>query len=237
MLPSGTKTFYLHHRTLAGRQFKIKLGRFEADLTAEQARGEAKRIRAAVALGQDPAAERRTARRQESERQAAATVEGLWQAFQEAHRGAWRPTTATSYEGWWRVHARPVLGRLKAHEVEGRDVRRMYAGIVKRAPATADQALRLTSSMYSWAVAQDDFPLITVNPCRAARRPQRQGPGAQKREREPEEGELERLVRAIEGDDPIKMFFMALLLTGAGNRSCSRRCGATSASRASARSG
>ena len=111
VLPSGLKTFYLHGRTRDGRQFRVKLGRFGTDLTAERARTEAKRIRAAVALGQDPAAELRAKRQKHKERQAAPTVAELWDAFYAARKDAWSPNTAESYRIWFARHVEPILGR------------------------------------------------------------------------------------------------------------------------------
>ena len=67
--------------------------------------------------------------------------------------------------------------------------------------------------MFGWAVGSDDYPLITSNPCAGAI--SEKGPGANKREREPEGDELERMVRALERDDLTGAFFLLLLLTGA----------------------
>jgi integrase len=215
VMPTGRKTFYLHRRTRDGRQFKLKLGRFGVELTAEQARAEAKRICAAVALGQDPAAERRAARQRRKARQASPSVSDLWAAFWEAHRDAWRPNTARAYGSWFSTHIEPALGKLKAHEIQPGDVRRLYAGIVKRSPATAQQVLRVTSSMFAWAVAQDDLPLITVNPCAGAIANGSRGPGAAKRERYPVGDELARLVAALVARDDLPgRFFLLLLLCG-----------------------
>ena len=140
-LPSGTRTFYLHGRTRSGRQYRIKIGRFGSELTAEQARAEARRLRAAIALGQDPAAERRTARQKSKERHAAPTVAELWNAFYAARKETWSPNTAEAYGTWFNRHVAPILGRLKAHEVQPGDIRRMYRSIARL--ATQGQALRL----------------------------------------------------------------------------------------------
>jgi integrase len=214
--PRGTRTFYIHGRNRDGRQFRFKIGRFATELTAEQARAEAVRIRAAVALGRDPAGERRTRRRERKARQASPSVSDLWRAFSEAHRDAWRPSTGRSYGSWFATHIEPALGRLKAHEIQPTDIRRMYAGIVKRNPATAHQVLRTLSSLFGWAVASDDYPLLTVNPATGAIANGARGPGAQKRERYPLSGELERLVAALVARDDLPgRFFLLLLLCGA----------------------
>jgi integrase len=217
VLPSGTKTFYLHRRTRPGRQFKVKLGRFGVELTAEQARTEAKRICAQVALGQDPAAELRAARRRRKEQaEAPTTVAELWEACQEAHRTTWSANTARAYRSWFNTSVAPELGKLKAHEVQSSDVRRMHGKVLRRSPSTATQVLRLTSSMYAWAVASDDHPMIMVNPCTGALDRNNRGPGASRRERYPVGDELERLVAALVArDDLLGRYFLLLLLTGA----------------------
>jgi integrase len=215
VMPSGRRTFYLHGRTRAGRQFRYKLGRFGTDLSAEQARAEARRIRAAVALGQDPAAERRAARQSQRQRQAAPTVAELAEAWQEAHRAAWRPGTANAYQTWLRVHALPMLGKLKAHEVEPGHIRRLYGVLARQIPTTATQVRATVSSLYGWAVASDDYPQITSNPCVGAIDRNDKAPGS-KRERFPCNGELERLVAALVAKDDLhSKFFLLLLLTGA----------------------
>jgi integrase len=220
VMPTGRKVFYLHRRTRDGTQFKLKLGQFGVELSAEQARTEARRICAAVAIGQDPAAERRAARQKRKERQAAPTVAQMWEACLRASttrpKSPWSASTARLYEGWMRCHVLPDLGAKKANEVEAVDVRKMYRGIVQKAPPTADQALRTLSSVYSWAIAQDDFPQVTKNPCKAALDRNSKGPGAQARDREPEGDELERVVRALEDrGDLIGVFFLLLVMTGA----------------------
>jgi integrase len=213
--PGGARTFYLHGRDRTGAQFKYKLGRFGDELSAELARAEAKRLRGLVALGRNPAKERREARQQHRQRQAAPTVAGLWTACQAAHKATWRPATAAAYAGWLKCHVLPVLGALKAHEVQPADIRRLYRSIVGRAPATADQVLRVTSSMYSWAVAQDDLPLITSNPCAGALDRSARGPGANRRVRPPVNDELERLVGALRTRDDLPgRFFLVALATG-----------------------
>ena len=213
ILPSGLRTFYLHCRTRDGRQFRMKIGRFHTELTADQARVEARRLRAAIALGRDPAAELQERRQKRKARQAAPTVAELFDAFYAARRDAWRANTAAAYRGWFGKHVAPVLGRHKAHEVTPSDVRRLYRAITR--PATQQQVFRTVSAIFSWAVAQDDYPLITVNPCLGAIGPDIKGKGANRREREPEGDELARLVGAIEArGDQVSKFFMLLLLTG-----------------------
>jgi integrase len=213
--PGGARTFYLHGRDRAGAQYKVKIGRFGDELSAEQARAEAKRLRGLVAIGRNPAAERREARRAQRLRQAAPSTSELWSACLEAHRGVWAASTVASYAGWMKCHVLPALGKRKAHEVEPADVRRLYRSIVEHKPATADQVLRATSRIFSWAVGSDDYPLITVNPCAGALDRSSRGPGANKRVRYPVNDELPRLVDTLRArGDLLAKFFLLALLTG-----------------------
>jgi integrase len=192
----------------------MKLGRFGSELTAEQARTEAKRVRAQVALDRDPAAERRAARRRQRQRQEAPTVAELAGLWQEDRKVKWRPTTARAYRMWIKVHVVPAIGKTKAHEVEPTDVRRLYRSIVAHAPTTANQVLRALSSMYSWGVAHDDLPMIVANPCIAALDRSSKAP-EERRERYPANGELGRLVAVLaDRDDLPAKFFGLMLLTG-----------------------
>jgi integrase len=53
----GGTTFYFRYRNMRGRSREVKLGRF-GDVTVEEARGQAEKLRASVSLGADPVAER-----------------------------------------------------------------------------------------------------------------------------------------------------------------------------------
>lgn len=60
--PSGTKTFILKKRTVAGHQIKLTIGRF-GELTVDQARKRALELAADIVKGQNPADKRRESRR------------------------------------------------------------------------------------------------------------------------------------------------------------------------------
>jgi integrase len=218
VLPSGTMTYYYHGRTRSSRQFSYKIGR-TTEISADKARAMAERVRAQVALDQDPAAERKAARQREPEakrvRAATISVNRMAELWQQANAKRWAASTAISYRSWLDTHVLPALGRMSAHEVQPADIRRMYRAILAKRPATADQALRTTSAMYAWGVGQDDLPLITTNPCAGALARSDRGPGANQRVREPEGDELDRLKVALEDrGDMLGVFFLLLLLTG-----------------------
>jgi integrase len=217
-MPGGARTFMLQRTTRSGREIKFKIGR-TTELSAEQARAEAKRLNAAIALGLDPAAERKAARLRQKQRHAAPTVADLWKeclaACTSRPKKPWSVSTARLYGGWFENYILPSMGKVKVHEVQSSDIRKLYRGIVERLPATADQVLRAISSMYGWAVASDDYPLITVNPCVGALDHASKGPGARKRVREPRNGELGRFIGALATrDDLPSLFFSAQLLSG-----------------------
>ena len=62
VLPSGTKTFVAFCRNEAGEKRLISIGRF-GELTPDEARQQARKILADAVRGEDPAQERKRARR------------------------------------------------------------------------------------------------------------------------------------------------------------------------------
>src|SRR5262249_18362692 len=63
--PNATKSYVLQYRNATGRSRRVTIGAHGV-LTAEGARAEALKLRAAIAAGADPAAERIEARRGET---------------------------------------------------------------------------------------------------------------------------------------------------------------------------
>ena len=97
VLPSGCRTYVLQRRTKSGRSIRLKIGRV-GDLTADQARDEARRLIARITIGEDPAEARRKARLEERQRRLAPTVAHLadeWLRHGQTRRGErWRDASA-----------------------------------------------------------------------------------------------------------------------------------------------
>jgi integrase len=188
----------------------LKLGRTD-ELTAEQARDEARRLIAELALGGDPAADRKRAREAERQRRLAPTVADLLAAWTADRRRSWRPTSEQEIARQV-LHIRRRLGARKAGGVGQQVLRDLHAEISRTAPVMANRVLSTIGSAYSWALSRPaEWPSITANPTTgiAMNREDR-------RERYPVNGELQRLVTALhERQDLAAKFYLFLLLTGA----------------------
>jgi integrase len=155
----GTRSFGLVYTTRAGRLRRCTLGPL-GPLTLSQARAQAKRLRGAVAQGEDPQADRTNARRQLL---TSATVAKLVDAFLSSKDAmAWRPKTRQEFERILRVEVVPVLGHLNAKEVSRGHVRALLDRVADRAPVMANRVFEVTRRLYTWAIGKD---LVETSPC------------------------------------------------------------------------
>jgi integrase len=212
LLPSGCRTYILQRRTKAGRSIRLKIGRV-GDLTADQARDEAKRLISRITLGEDPAEQRRKARVEERRRRLAPTVADLAEAWlrngETAKRRPWRHSSREAYERALKKHVLPRIGTMKVESVERRHVRAVVEPLASK-PITANRTLAATRAMFGFAVKSDDWA-ITVNPAGNIGMHHEE-----KRERYPQNGELDRLVTALHArGDRCGQFYLMLLLSGA----------------------
>jgi len=159
--PTGTKTYIVRYRPKglgrSGSRRFCKIGR-HGDLTADQARNEAKTILAEVARGQDPAAASAIKRRAHENQQRALTNEQLCSLFLRDHAQALRKArTAKNYEILIRRHIQPCLGKTPAAEVTRTAVAALHLSM-RENPANANRTLALISSVYSFASKRDLVP-------------------------------------------------------------------------------
>ena len=209
LLPSGRRTYILQRRTRAGRSIRVKIAR-TSDLTAEQARDQARRLIAQIVTGGDPAAERRAQREAERQRRLAPTIADLAEAWRADRRPHWRQRTAAEAERQLAREILPTLGKLKLEDLKPRHVREVHTRVGATAPAMANRVVSMLRAMLGWAVRRDDWQLdhnaaagIEMN-------------REERRERYPQSGELERLLTVLhDRDDLPGKFYLLLLLTGA----------------------
>ena len=142
--PSGTKSFLVQYRNLAGKSKRVTLGQY-GPLTAEQARKAAKRELARVALGNDLRAER-------DELRAAWTVRALCEEYlREAEAGnvitrRGKPKTASTlsiHRGRIERHILPLLGKKLARDLTTADVRGLLAAVRAGKTATVERTEKL----------------------------------------------------------------------------------------------
>ena len=144
--PNGAKSYIATYRAGSGRKApvrKLTIGTV-GKLTPDQARAEARKALAAVAMGKDPAAEKGTRRR-------AMTIAELGQAFLEGHvRPKRKASTAYIYEHALKAHIAPHLGNVRIDQLTRTMVARLHIDL-RRTPSMANYALAVVASMYSFA--------------------------------------------------------------------------------------
>jgi integrase len=148
VLPSGVKRWCVEYRPGSGGRRVAKrrmvLGSTTA-LTAEEARNSARKILAAVSLGEDPAAVRRDAREMPIFREFANRY------LDEEAKAKLKPRTVANYRIYLLKHACPSLGSLKIDRVEMADVARLHRRIGQTKPMTANRVVECVSSLYRYA--------------------------------------------------------------------------------------
>jgi integrase len=191
---------------LSGRMRWISLGS-EAELTPDQARGEAERIRGLKRQGIDPAAQR-------DRRNAGATLKAAAERFVKEHvQNKLRPRTAAHYEEMIDRLILPKFGKWRIGGVTRSDVGQWHGGM-HRTPIQANRALAILSSLMAWAV---DEKLREGNPCVGTTRFREKAVN-----RYPTPADVSRIVAAMDellDEGAINPFFVAgakvLLMTGA----------------------
>lgn len=148
---AGAKSWTFRYRNDAGQQRRLTLGAFSPDSTPSddpeapplldlrQARIAARRARAAVDAGQDPAA-LKAARRDKARAKAVRTFDDLAQAyFSACESGRYQPRgkrkrerTLSDERGVYRRHVEKVLGPSRLDEIRRRDVRILLDGMADR---------------------------------------------------------------------------------------------------------
>jgi integrase len=158
----GTKTFVVSYRTENRRQRRMSIGRC-AVLTAAQARRRAVEILAEVALGGDPAGDRRR-RKQE------VTFGHLAGEYIDRHTGGKRSGAEDI-----RIIRKDLLGSLgplRIGEIGRRDVIELVNTIVDRgSPIMANRTLALVRKIFNFGVEQ---ALASSNPCSGVKMPCRE---------------------------------------------------------------
>ena len=141
--PRGRRVFVLQYWA-SGRARRVTLGRYGRDLTADQARTKARRLRGQVADGGDPAADRAAARTMPT----LATFSKRYLA--EHAEVKKKPSSIKSDERNLRLHVLPALGHLRVDRIARADVARFHAAM-KDKPGAAARCLALLSKMFSLA--------------------------------------------------------------------------------------
>jgi integrase len=157
---AGARSFTLTYRNRVGRDRCITIDELD-DLTVGEARAHAKKLKAKVALGQDPQGELDADRK-------APTVKYLCERFLEEHGPKLRPSTRVNVEAFIKNDILPGLGSTtKVADVEPADIDRLHRKITKRAPYVANRVVSHLSKMFSLAMR---WRMRTDNPAKGVER-------------------------------------------------------------------
>jgi integrase len=220
--PTGAKTFVLQYRNAQGRTRRLALGRV-GELTPDQARAKAQRLRQSVRDGADPSAARHDARVDPT----VAELVEQYLADGPADKPAKKASSWATDASNLRRHVVPILGRRHLATLTTADIQRFQRdvtqgktaadvktklrgrAIVEGGPGTAARATVVLGAMLSWAVARGLRP---ANPAKGVKLNK-----LAKRERYLTAGELARLGEAFavaqrEGVNPLSLAALRLLL-------------------------
>lgn len=196
---TGRKTFQLY-KWHEGKPIRITLGTFP-DMTIEQARKAAQKLKADLAQGLNPVEEKR--RRKEE-----MTFKELFEIYMDRHS---RPRKRTWQEDLdkFETYLKP-LGRKRLHEIKKNHISALHSRIGKEHKVTANRVLALVSSIFGRAI---EYGLYEgINPCLGIRKfPEKS------RDRFLQPEELPRFFKALdkEPNETLRDYILLSLLTGA----------------------
>lgn len=197
--PAGKKTFLLY-RKIRGRPERINIGPYP-DLSVEQARGRAGELNAAIARGENPAEQKRSARGQMT---LAELFDTYLEKYAKVHKRSWRTDEAQfrRYLTHW-THR-------KLSEIMRPDVRLLHTRVGRsHGHYAANRLLAMLHKLFAFASEEGwEHP----NPAHGIRRFQEK-----QRERFLDAEELRRFFAALsrEPNPTNRDFFLTCLLTGA----------------------
>ena len=201
---SGGKTYALRYIDDAGRQRQHKIGAY-GDITFEQARKVAQRLRADVVLGGNPSAQK--------EQKRAIPTYAVLAVQHMAHAKTYQRCPGNT-ERILRRHVVPRWGKLRLDEIRPQDIGRWFAEKADAglAPATVEKIRAVFSRSFELG-RQWSMPGADINPVRNV--PRRRFSNA--RERFLSAVEAERLFNALAASDnpQLRSIVALLLLTGA----------------------
>ncbi len=161
VIPTGGKTYVLKYRNKHGKQRKYKIGN-QRDLDMEGVRKIARRLKAQIAEGSDPSANRREDRDQ-------LTFKEYAKLFMEEYaKKHIKSSTAIGYDRYLRCYLLDALGNKPLPiAFSAPEVRKFYFSMSGKR-GTANRSLMLLSKMFNYARAKElikdmDNPLTGID--------------------------------------------------------------------------
>jgi integrase len=189
--PSSARTFGVRYY-FEGRVKRFTLGDVCVVSLAE-ARDEARRVLAQVAMGRDPQGEKVAARKR---REGALSFGELAQRFMKDNEARLRPNTRRQWAGILEGKIQPELGSLAPENVTRAHVRDFVRKIAQDTPYMANRTFQLVRRIFSWAVGED---LVPASPCVGFQKPAEERP----RERTLSSDEISAVWAALEAEGRI----------------------------------
>lgn len=149
--PTGVKSYIVQYRNADGQSRRKTIGRHGVQ-TVEEARKEARKIKAAVERGQDPTAETR-------ERRNAPTISSLCERYLDEYAALHKKARSVK-EDRRMIDKRivPAIGTVKIAAIMRNDVMKLHHGL-RQTPYEANRVLALLSKMFNLAEAWGLRPL------------------------------------------------------------------------------
>lgn len=207
--PTGYKAYYLRYTDQRGKQRQLKIADAR-DLSLEQARKKAEQLRAQIALGNDPSAEKKIA---ESVPTLAEFALERYLPNVKGYKKSWRSDVS-----YLNNQILPVLGKKHLDELTRKDVIDFHHGLKAKGykPGTCNRSLILVRYAMNLAIKWET-PGIKINPTKDV--PLFDDPDG-KRDRFLTQEETARLFEAVQkSPNPMLQFIIPMLiLTGSRKR-------------------
>jgi integrase len=150
---NGTKTYFLY-RKVKGKPQRINVARY-TDLTLEQARKEAVRLNSQIALGGNPASDRK-------EQRAELTFKELYEHYYQDY-ALHQTKRPLDNKKTVEHHIMPIFGNMRLSEITHEKVQRFHMKLGKTKKSTANRVIHIVSAAFNFGLRQGYHK--GLNPC------------------------------------------------------------------------
>jgi integrase len=153
---TGGRTYYLRYVDRRGKQHQLRIAD-AADISLEQARKEADRLRGRIALGEDPAAKKAVLRQIPT---FAAFVHERYLPYAKGYKRSWSTDLSLL-----KNHLLPAFGDKHLDQIDKHEIITFHHAFTAKgyAPATANRPLILLRTIFNRAI-EWEIPGVTKNP-------------------------------------------------------------------------